>query len=241
MDTSSGDPGESFEIQGKTIRLPAIVRDASSGTALYLVPVAAAQALVPAELEIIDVGGGQAQAVVGFVDYRDNDLGDYNEVMVVFFVRPVAGGEPEGTFIYQLPVNQSFTCEAGRRIWGLPKTVSRIDISGEGTTAVCRLEMDGRHVLTLELPRLPADGTVDTEMEMTSYSRINGLAAFSFIQGGATALNPGGSGVRLELGDHPIAGELRSLGLPDAPLLMSTWVDNMRGSFGPLRYLDTSR
>ena len=40
-------------------------------------------------------------------------------------------------------------------------------------------------------------------------------------------------GVALELGDHPIADELRSLGLPDATPLLSAWSEHMTGSFGP--------
>ena len=38
------------------------------------------------------------------------------------------------------------------------------------------------------------------------------------------------SGARLELGDHPIADELRSLGLPKKPLF-STTIARMSGSF----------
>ena len=36
----------------------------------------------------------------------------------------------------------------------------------------------------------------------------------------------------IELGDHPIADELRSLGLPDAAPLLSAWTEHMSGSFG---------
>jgi hypothetical protein len=38
--------------------------------------------------------------------------------------------------------------------------------------------------------------------------------------------------VRLVLGDHPLAEELRKLGLPKDPIL-SNWMGHMRGSFGP--------
>ena len=33
------------------------------------------------------------------------------------------------TYIHRLPVDQSFTCAAGRGIWGFPKTVERIDFA----------------------------------------------------------------------------------------------------------------
>jgi hypothetical protein len=211
-----------------------MVRDASSGTALYLVPTAAAQGLIPGKaFEIVEVTPGQAQMVLGFVDYRDNDLGDYDEVMIVFFVRPAgAPNATEGTFIYKLPVNQSFTCEAGCKIWGFPKSVEEIDVTYEPERVSCRLVMGGRHVFTLTLPRLAGDGAADVDMEMTTYTYLDGPTSLSFSQGGATAVNPGGAGVEIRLGDHPLADELRSLGLPDTPPILSTWNEKMRGSFG---------
>jgi len=41
----------------------------------------------------------------------------------------------------------------------------------------------------------------------------------------------GDEGVRLELGDHPLARELAALGLP-ADAVLSTWTERMSGSFG---------
>ena len=50
-------------------------------------------------------------------------------------------------------------------------------------------------------------------------------------------LNPGGQGVVLELGDHPLAEELRQLGLAESSPILSTWTENMTGSFGTPRKL----
>ena len=146
--------GDTYVIQGRTVTMPAIVRDASSGTAIFMVPSAAAQELVGNAFEVVEMAPGQAQLILGFVDYRDNDLGDYNEVMMVFMVRPRGqAGEPEGTFIYRLPVNQSFTCEAGCTIWGFPKSVEEIDIDYRDDRVTCKLVMGGQHVFTLTVPR----------------------------------------------------------------------------------------
>ena len=49
--------------------------------------------------------------------------------------------------------------------------------------------------------------------------------------GGPAVLNPAGPAATLDLGDHPIADALRSLGLPKPPALV-TWVPHMRGTFG---------
>jgi hypothetical protein len=208
------------------------VRDARSGSAIYTVPAGAAQSLLPGDAyEIVEMAPGLGQLILGFVDYRDNDLGDYDEVMIVFFVKP-KGAPPsaQGTFIYKLPVNQSFTCEAGASIWGFPKTIEQIDIDYAGDHASCRLIMEGEHVFTLRLPRMQ-DATETPDVEMTTYTYLDGPHAVSFTSGGATAVRPGGDGVELELGTHPLAGELRRLGLPGSPM-MSTWMEHMHGSFG---------
>jgi hypothetical protein len=178
---------EQYEIQGRVVELPAVVRDASSG----------------------------------------------DEVGIVFFVKPAGRPAAEvGSYIYKLPVNQGFTCEAGCRIWGFPKSVEDIDFAYADDSATCRLKMDGRHVLTLTVPR-GGDGESPGE-QAVGYTMIEGIPHSNVFTrcGRGEQTVPGGAGVVLELGDHPIADELRSLGLPDAAPLLSAWSEHMTGSFG---------
>jgi hypothetical protein len=159
-------PGD-YLIQGRTVTMPCIVRDARSATATWLVSSRAAQALLPGpELEIAEILPGRGLLSIACIDYRDNDLGDYNEVSIAFFVRK--RGERKGvrylgavadmmrgllpTHIIHLPVNQSFTCEAGQTIWGFPKTVDEIDFDTGGDRARCVWNQDGQNVLKLSLP-----------------------------------------------------------------------------------------
>jgi hypothetical protein len=205
---------------------------------MFMVDRDAAGRLIPDAFEAIEAAPGMTQMTLVIVDYRDNDLGDYDEVGVVFFVKPVDQPDAElGTYIHRLPVNQSFTCEAGCRIWGFPKTVEEIDFSYENDSATCRLTMDGQHVLSLTVPRGGSDSTPDTEA--VGYTLINGIPHQNvYIRGGTgESTTPGGSGVKLELGDHPVADELRSLGLPDATPLLSAWSEHMTGSFGASKKL----
>ena len=165
---------EQYEIQGRLIELPAVVRDASSGSVMYMVDRAAAQKLIPDAFEAVEAAPGQTQLTLVIVDYRDSDLGDYDEVGIVFFVKPAGRPEAEvGSYIYKLPVNQSFTCEAGCRIWGFPKSVEDIDFTYADDSATCRLVMDGRHVLTLTVPR-GGDGESEDEQAF-GYTLIEGV------------------------------------------------------------------
>src|SRR4051794_20056744 len=98
----------SYDISGTTVTMPVQVRDASAGTAVYEVDAAAAAALLPGAFVPTEVAPGRAHLAIVVVDYRDNDLGAYREVGLMFFVRP-ADGASDGTFIVRLPVDQPFT------------------------------------------------------------------------------------------------------------------------------------
>jgi len=239
-------PGE-YLIQGRTVTMPCIVRDACSATATWLVSSRAAQALLPGpELEIAEILPGRGLLSIACIDYRDNDLGEYNEVSIAFFVRK--RGDRKGvpyvraafdmmrgllpTHIIHLPVNQSFTCEAGRTIWGFPKTVDQIDFDTSGDRARCVWNQDGQTVLKLSLP---IGGSRDfPEQTLCTYSYIDGALHETPFMSSAEDLGVRMGGAEIELGAHPIADELRSLGLPK-PALMSMWMGKMRGRFGVAR------
>lgn len=223
--------------------MPVVVREASSTAATYLVRAGPARALLPGpELDVVEVLPGRALFSIACIRYLDNDLGDYDEVSLALFVRP-RGETPLvpylgdvaaffrnrlATYIKHLPVTQSFTRDAGEGIWGFPKTVQQIELSDEPGRRRCRLVMDGQHVLTYASHRggrwsLP-------EVPMTTYSYIGGVLHTTTFVMGATEVGFDLGGATLELGSHPIAGELRSLGLPRGAL-MTVWMGHQHGRF----------
>lgn len=232
----------SYEIQGRRVMLPVEVRDASSATATFLVDAATARALlrIPG-LEPAEPWPGRALATLAAIDYRDNDLGRYHEVSIALFVREDSApriGRARlaldllrgrvGTAILHLPVDQAFTCEAGRTIWGFPKTLQQIDWEELPGRLRCSLRMDGRHVLTLELPR--GGGRRMPEQGLVTYTTIAGLPYRTRFTTAAEGVGFRPGGATLSLGDHAIADELRQLGLPRRALA-SVWMEHMRGRF----------
>ena len=219
----------SYEILGTTVTMPVEVRDASAGTVAYEVDATGASALLPPAFVPVEVSPGRAHLAIVVVDYRDNDLGSYREVGLMFFVRPAAGGD-DGTCIVRLPVDQPFTCEAGQRIWGFPKTIEQIDLDYTDDAAQCALRMDGELVLTVRLPR---DAGADGEMPptpMTAYTILGGVPhATTFTQGGA-GFSMAFDGGELELDTHPVAKELAALN-PSATPAFTTWTEHMRATF----------
>lgn len=238
-----------YQIQGRSVELPCIVRDAQSATATWLVPTRAAQALLPGpELQVAEMLPGRGLLSIACIDYRDNDLGDYNEVSIALFVRrrgerpsvPFLGTAVDmmrgtlPTHILHLPVNQEFTCEAGQKIWGFPKTVDQVDFSATGDRARCQWIKDGQKVLELSLPK----GGTKTfpEQALTTFSYIDGVLHETPFVSAADGLGVRLGGADLILGTHPIADALRTLGLPKRAL-MSMWMEHMQGSFEAARPL----
>lgn len=217
------------EVLGTTVTMPVQVRDGSSATIIFDVPLEAARALVPESFEVIEQQPGRAQFALVLVDYRDNDLGSYLEVGTLFFVRPAGGGE-DGTFITHLPVSETFTCAAGNEIWGFPKTVEQITAVNGEATSTWTLSMDGELVLDVTLPRGGADEM--PAMALASYTLLDGRPHLTrFTQGGTGSGMFFDGAVELTLGTHPVAKELASLGLPGAPVVLSTWTEHMRATF----------
>ena len=151
-DEASSSPS-TYVIQGREVRLPVFVRRASSIATTYLISSAAARRLLPDDrLEVAQVFPGRGLLSLACIDYQDNDLGDYNEVSIALFVHlrgkgptlPYAGTVLDllrnnlATYIHRLPVDQSFTRDAGAVIWGFPKTVEHIDaVAWHATGSTC--------------------------------------------------------------------------------------------------------
>ena len=231
-----------YTIQGQEVTIPVEVRDASASMASFLVPAAAAQDLIASSgLDVAEPLPGRAVCSLAFMRYLDGDLGPYHEFAVAFLVRH-RGMEPAsavtksaevvrgfmGAFVHQLPVNQEFTLEAGRGIWGFPKFLADIDIDLTGPVARCELRHDAEHILSLSVRRgmtLPARGS-----SVDAYSHTDGVLRRTAWSMQPTGVRGRPGGAALTLGDHPIAKELRSLGLPRRATLSNT-IDHVRMQF----------
>ena len=232
-----------YLIHGRPVSIPVEVRDAVAISAMFVVPVAVVRRLIPArELHVPELFPGAAVCVLAAVEYRDNDLGQYNEVAVNFFVkhggrRPfpflgfLAGFRRReiGAYVHRLPVTTSFSRDAGRDIWGFPKTVEEITFRDEGGRRTCALVSGGAPVLTLSVVR--AGRRRFEDMPQDTYAWRNGVLfkTPSVMHGEGVGTRLGGA--RLTLGPHPFAEELRTLGLPKRALVSSS-IEHMRASFG---------
>lgn len=224
--------GKTFEIQGRTVGFPVEVRAARMANAVYTVPAEAVAPVIDDPAFVVDADvHGAASVVVGFVDYLDNDLGDYDEVMLSTMAKVDGSGE-QGTYIWRLPVNQAFTCEAGIRMLGLPKTVEDITIERDEASVTCALVSGGSLVLRQRFPLLADVDPVPMPTPTVCLSTIDGTPSISESDPtGSLRMAFGADGYSLELGDHPWADELRHLGIEDAAPTVVTVCDDWQSTF----------
>lgn len=236
----------SHHVLGKQVDMPVEIRTATAFMAMYSVPAAAAQRLIdPTGLEILRYRPGRGLCGLVFVDYIDGDLGPYNEFGVTFLVRnhrhdgrasvlgdlrSLVRGDA-GALIHQLPVDGEFTLAAGRGIWGFPKILADFEADHAGDVRRGKVSQDGRLIVELAVKQgvSTPGGGANTSLE--AYSYLDGITRHT-----AWDMHPSGvrsriGGAELRLGDHPIADELRSLGLPRRALLTTT-IPDLRMTFG---------
>jgi hypothetical protein len=221
-----------YLIDGKPIGFPVVVADAAMLMNAFLVDAAVAQSVIDGSgFRVLELFPGKAILQLLCVDYRKNDLGDYNEGAIIFPV--LAPGETKpfpffgalarmalgraGNFVYRMPVDQEFTTHAGRYIWGFPKWVARIDIEFTQQRASGTFFDEGELVYAIAAK---AGGAAQVKEQRIASLAIRDNRAWK------TYGTNTGSGATFSLGGempvigdkHPLALELRALGLPKKPL-----------------------
>ncbi|MRH85888.1 acetoacetate decarboxylase [Nocardia sp. SYP-A9097] len=212
---------EAHTVLGEQVRMPVEIRHADASSALFFADTAAARELLaPAGLEPVTVLG-RAILSLAFVRYVDGDLGPYHEFAFSLMAKQPGRKDSTGAYIHWLPVNQSFTLEAGQSIWGFPKLMADIDITPVRGGQRCEVRVDEQLVIALRvLDGVPMpSGAGGTSID--AYTSKNGV-----LRRTPWVMNPSRvrgmpGGVRVELGDHPISEQLRALGLPRRALFAS--------------------
>ncbi|AXB48447.1 acetoacetate decarboxylase [Amycolatopsis albispora] len=218
-------------ILGQHVTMPVRIRDATAAAATFAVRAGPAREVVRyAGVDLAEPRQGRALCSLVFVRYVDGDLGPYHEFGVAFLIRSPTG-RGVGAFIHWLPVNQAFTLEAGRSIWGFPKEMADIELGLSGRTRSCAVRVGGRFAVGfLVRPGIPVpSGAAATSID--AYTCLDGALRRTPWELRASAVRARAGGAEVRLGDHPIADELRRIGLPGRALFTSV-IGRMRMSFG---------
>lgn len=220
-------PGAQYTIADTVLTMPVRIRRSDTHVAVFSVPAAAAQRLIDySGLRVCRYLPGRALAMLMLVRYHDGDLGQYHEFGTAIMVNPpgVTARGPRAlrsaaAFVHHLPVNQTFTLEAGRRIWGFPKVMADFTVHekpdfGFSVTVARQLVADIQFKAGVPLPSaLTARPRV-----LKTYSHTDGVTREIPWEMSNSGMRVRLGGARLRLGDHPYATELATLGLPKRAL-----------------------
>lgn len=236
-----------YRIDGRELSLPMDIADCALLVQVFSAPARAVDALLQAAgLRAARLWPGTSAVTLMGVRYRDNPLGDYDEAVISLpayppgvRAAPLLGGLDvllgrASHFIHAMPVDQELTAHAGRFMWGYPKFLAQLQVTLEEREARARFEHDGELVFAMRVPaggsRRAAESASNLTLRGGQLRRIE--ASF---EGEGLSLKLGGAAP--EIGQrHPLARDLRSLGLPKRPLLSAS-LARARARFQPAESL----
>lgn len=232
-------------------KLPVFYYDNTSMTVTYTAPTAMVRRLLPrADMHPVEIVRGKALVAFTAFEYRSTDIDPYNEFSISFPITFGKKGIPGLTalsmmarryftaYVWQLPVTTERARIGGVEMYGYPKFLADITFSDERDMLACRLDEGGKNILTLRGRKLKT--APEKVNRFKTYSVKDGVPLAANIHMNprefARSMNP--RAARLELGDHPISGTIRSLGLSANPLFYLYMPLMEAILFGPRNLMD---
>lgn len=208
-----------------TINLPVFYYDASTLSIQFLVATKKLKALLPSSrIQPLRVTPWHSVLVISALEYRNCDIGPYNEVSLGV---PMTLDNPSppftGTFspvptisqvyIHHLPVTTDIALKAGIEFAGYPKFLAKIVFEKDGSWILCHLHEDEQHILTLKGREGKLQAAQRSRVQPITVRGGYMLSSELIVSERLQCQSQGSRDAQLELGDHPIAQELKGLKL----------------------------
>lgn len=222
-----GIPQLDVTLAGEAARLPIFYYDGTAQTAVFPARLRAVRKLLPDPRFVpARLAPGVGAVAVTCFEYRDTDIGPYNELAIAVILNaPHAGSNLPGrallsglrdnqlhAWVQHLPVTTEIAREGGVALYNYPKFVGSIEFEEQGSRRRCRLGEGDETILTLDGPLVATPGQGETQLfshlwmdrqPQSSEFKLNVLA-------GGRVLRPGSAWIELGA-SHPIARELGGL------------------------------
>ncbi len=248
------DPVEQVPVlwRGQEYPVPTFYYDLTSVMVHFLTPAAKLNALLPSDrLHPMRIVPGKAVTSISFYEYRDSDIGPYNEMLLGFPVTidhpaPMGIGlriaERSGVaaYVWQLPVTTEIARDMGIDVGGYPKILADISFQSDAGWLRCHARADGQDIVALSIRR-PRTKLVNRRWPVDAITvrdrQVQRIPAIVNLRRLGGSWMP--SHARLDIGTHPIGNELSELGLgrvlairyaPDSQIILSRPIEGWPSS-----------
>lgn len=216
---------------GRRVGLPVRYLDWTGIFAHFPAPASAVRRLLPGKaLAPVLIAPGTAILSIAAIEYRRiAEIEPYNEVAVMtpvlhkplvnlptlpfFFPRMFRSF---GFFVLNMPVTTEESRELGVKVWGYPKFLADISFEEIDNTRRCRVQLEGKEYLSLDVQQIPAkDQKVDFHIYTVKGDR---LLRHRLETEGLYGVSPFPGGAAISFGDHPLGQALRGIGVGRKPI-----------------------
>jgi hypothetical protein len=227
----------------RVIYVPVFYFDTMRLDALFMAPAEKLKALLPSpRLHPLRITPWSSAIAISAMEFRDSDIGPYNEVSISIpitldkpsplFTGILRKGSPEPyVYIHHLPVTTEIARDAGVEFAGYPKFLAQIEFEKQDDWVTCHLAEEGRHILTLGVRQLGLNKTHRSRIHYITTRGGRILRSCGVSNERLQSSSRDASHMRLELGDHSIAQELKELGL--GRMLACTYVPSSQSILSP--------
>jgi hypothetical protein len=222
-----GTPRLTYEIKGRKVEFPVFYYDFSSVTATFIVKADKLSELLPHPHFIpAEMWPGAGVLAITAYEYRDTDIGAYNELSISIPINFDAATFLSGKsaismlrrhkfafYVHQLPVTTEAARLGGAYFYNYPKFLADITIEDKGERIEATLKEKDELILKMSAKKPPLRKT--GPFEYHTFSIKDHAVLHTLIEGKAERIGYSmmGKFAKIELGDHAVAQELKDLNL----------------------------
>ena len=210
---------------GGTACNPLFYRDFACVNVSFLTPVNRVTAQLPSRrMRPLRMTPWHAVTAITLYEYRDTDIAPYNEVGFTF---PITLDKPAGIllgtmreitrgamlYVWHLPVTTEIACDLGIEAANYPKFLAEIEFVRENDWLSCHVSKGNRDIMTLSVRELATESGSHGRAYPITFQDNRILRSELVLNAPQIGQSRNPADMRLELGDHPIAEELRGLKL----------------------------
>jgi hypothetical protein len=194
------------------------------------------------------VFNGKPLVAVGLIEYKDSDLGAYNEVIIAIPVVP-EGTKPGlsnwsdlygamnkrklGQYIIHIPVTSQLSMDAGIGLWGYPKTIKKIEHGFQSNKISSVIWNDVGHEKIIEFKGSMGVGIPIPTMNLLTYSFQDGHTLKTQVEVNSNMKWKPFADIRIIVNDttDPMCMDIIELGICNKKPLFTIEASNFKAKF----------